>query len=80
MQQVDENSAATSSAVGSEEVSSKQDGLESLNEGAHRKEFYDEKTIGTEYQKVIIKDYPMATNEQKLKVPYIERFNGNLSV
>lgn len=80
MQQVDDNSAATSSAVGSEEVSSKQDGLESLNEGAHRKEFYDEKTIGTEYQKVIIKDYPMATNEQKLKVPYIERFNGNLSV
>ena len=61
-------------------MSSKQDGLESLNEGAHRKEFYDEKTIGTEYQKVIIKDYPMATNEQKLKVPYIERFNGNLSV
>lgn len=80
VQQVDDNSAATSSAVGSEEVSSKQDGLESLNEGAHRKEFYDEKTIGTEYQKVIIKDYPMATNEQKLKVPYIERFNGNLSV
>lgn len=61
--QFDDNSAATSSVVGSEDVSSKQDVLESLNEGAQRKEFYDEKTIGTEYQKVIIKDYPMATNE-----------------
>ena len=47
---------------------------------AHTKEFYDEKTIGTEYQKVIVKDYPMITSEDKLKVPYIERFNGNLSV
>lgn len=43
-------------------------------------EFYDEATIGTEYQNVIVKDYPMQTSEQKLKVPYIERFNGNLCV
>ena len=43
-------------------------------------EYYDESTIGTEYQKVIVTNYPMATDEQKLKVPYIERFNGNLSV
>ena len=43
-------------------------------------EYYDESTIGTEYQKVIVTNYPMATDEEKLKVPYIERFNGNLSV
>ena len=49
MQQVDDNSAATSSAAGNQEASSKQEGLDSLNEGAQRKEFYDEKTIGTEY-------------------------------
>lgn len=48
--------------------------------GMHLEEFYDMTTLGTEYQKVIVKDYPMNTSEWKLKVPYIERFNGNLSV
>ena len=48
--------------------------------GMHLEEFYDMSTLGTEYQKVIVKDYPMNTSEWKLKVPYIERFNGNLSV
>ena len=43
-------------------------------------EFYDEVTAGTIKQTVIINDYPMETKEQKLKVPYIERFNGNLCV
>ena len=34
----------------------------------------------TSYKTVIVNDYPMKTSEQKLKVPYIERFNGNLCV
>ena len=52
--------------------------LEDLKEPL--REFYDEATAGTIYQKVIINDYPMLNKEQKLKVPYIERFNGNLCV
>ena len=41
---------------------------------------YDDHTLGTPEQTVIVNDYPMKTSEQKLKVPYIERFNGNLCV
>lgn len=40
----------------------------------------DAETWGTPQQKFVVKDYPMMGNEQKLKVPYIERFNGNICV
>mmetsp|Transcript_37122 Transcript_37122/g.48800 ORF Transcript_37122/g.48800 Transcript_37122/m.48800 type:complete len:81 (+) Transcript_37122:422-664(+) len=41
---------------------------------------YDPDTLGTPLQRVIVNDYPMHTSDQKLRVPYIERYNGNLSV
>lgn len=36
--------------------------------------------IGTKEQTEIIEDYPMKTFGEKLMVPYIERFNGNVAV
>ena len=37
-------------------------------------------TIGTSEQTEIVENYPMRNFDDKLKVPYIERFNGNISV
>jgi len=41
---------------------------------------YDPETLGTSKQTQIVKDYPMMSPDEKLNVPYIERFNGNLCV
>jgi hypothetical protein len=44
---------------------------------------YTEKEIaemGSGKQTVVIEDYPTATVEQKLRVPYIEKRNGNILV
>ena len=40
----------------------------------------DTSKLGTSEQCEIVNDYPMENNEEKLKVPYIERMNGNLCV
>jgi len=40
----------------------------------------DTTTWGTPYQNEIVSEYEMATDEEKLLVPYIERMNGNISV
>lgn len=38
------------------------------------------KTSGTDQQTQIISNYPSQTKEQKLKIPYIEKMNGNLCI
>ena len=40
----------------------------------------DTSTWGTPEQKEIVTEYDMATEEEKLLVPYIERMNGNICV
>jgi len=40
----------------------------------------DTSTWGTPEQKEIVTEYDMATDEEKLLVPYIERMNGNICV
>jgi hypothetical protein len=37
-------------------------------------------TAGTALQTEIINDYPFLTYQDKLKIPYIERYNGNIAV
>ena len=52
---------------------------------AKQKEFqvgtnFDDPNLGTAAQTEICDDYPMASWEDKLRVPYVERFNGNICV
>ena len=38
----------------------------------------EEKSMGTSLQKEVCETYPTETVKQKLKVPYIEKINGNI--
>ena len=38
------------------------------------------KTVGTDNQQIIIKDYPSQTLPDKLKVPYFMKQNGNICI
>ena len=51
-----------------------------IGEEKSRNDKIDANTLGTSEQKEVVKDYPMSNPEDKLKVPYIERFNGNICV
>ena len=81
VQQIDnsESGAQEQQASQPEEAGSEQ---LTVNPFATQKEFVSAlgETAGTPDQKEIIEDYPYQTFQDKLKVPYIERFNGNICV
>ena len=58
----------------------KEDQDVSMKDSETTKQAIDTSKWGTPDQKEIIYDYGMMTDEEKLKVPYIERVNGNLCV
>ena len=51
-----------------------------MKDSESSKQKVDTSKWGTPDQKEIVEDYGMMTDEEKLRVPYIERMNGNLCV